>query len=809
MPFKFLRTAFGLGGPAATRQIGFIARTYYVLGVAAALCWLLFTYYVFLAAPQGPFGSAPEDANPAHSSETSDGLDRVRQKIRQQQAQMGWQQPRQPEDANPAHSSETSDGLDRVRQKIRQQQMQQADPSWLQPRDLSDYATPDLAAPDPPSSQTRHNRSKDFSKVFFLSGAVILYALWFVWRGAVWTFRAIVNGALTKKIMPWNSETFQAFRDEWPQLPLIAKVITVGFWAVIIYLGAHAIAWALGFLLALNGHYPVPVAWVTLGVTFLLVVLPGALYVALEALKEWDWYRDRFVLPKGPAARWGGILSFIQHDIGDFFPANATAIAYQEHSTIYLGKTFAEQDPHLRCRDVGLRTQQHMMTVALTGAGKSRDGIWNTLLTWSGGAFVFDPKGEHVQCTFARRASYRPAYVLDPYRMTPHIAETSHYNPLDEIDPDSPAAGADIVNVVQASLYIEKTEGANTAHFRENAQTVLKGFIAHVMTRYPPHRRNLPAVVDLLATGAVADSEDEDAYDIGAIKGVLEAMRRNRAVAKAPIWAMKVLDDVSPKEAGGYLSTIYRGIKWMNDPPVRRTLLWSDFKLDELKSKEISVYMVLPRSRIAEQLRWVRTLTTLAMFRCERTAQPRGSNRKVLMLLDEFPQLGTFKPIKDGLVAVRSANIKLWVVFQNIGALTELYENAHDFYSSCDQQYFGVNATDDATKEHISKALGRYLREHKEGREGETHHQENARDLLSPDAVAQFLRSEGPNQIVFPAGKALPLKLKRVPFYKNCASGTYGTVKDLGETLTHEHIEAELAGLREKGSFAGGCEILP
>ncbi len=596
----------------------------------------------------------------------------------------------------------------------------------------------------------------------------------------------------------FGKEGRKEFRDWLRNAPVLEKVFVLGIWFFIILA-----AWGLLIFVLmvaekalLEKSAVIGAAALTFSVPALMIFGPAAVFTAWEYVKEIPWYRDKFILPRGPAARWGGILAFIRHDIGGFFPANAFKIAEQDRSTIYLGRTFAEQDPRLGVRQIGFRSEQHMMSVALTGAGKSRDSIWNTLLSWSGGVFVFDPKGEHMQCTYERRSRYRPAFALDPYRMAPHIAETAHYNPLDEIDSASPMAGADIVNVVQASLYIEKSEGANTAHFRENAQTVLKGFIAHILTRYPAHQRNLPAVCDVLATGAVDDSEDEDTYNIKAVEKVLEEMRGNRSIAKAPMWAMKTLDDVSPKEAGGYLSTIYRGIKWVNDPPVRRTLISSDFKMGELKSKEISVYVVLPRPRIAEQIRWVRTLTTLAMNRCERTAQPEGSGRKVLMLLDEFPQLGTFKPIQSGLVTVRSAGIKLWVVFQNIGALRELYENAHDFFSSCDQQYFGVHATDDATTEHISKALGRYLREHREGRVGETHHQEHVRDLLSPDAVAQFLTSSGSNQIVFPAADALPLKLARVPFDKNCENGSYGHVRDLDENLTQEHIDAELGEIR-------------
>jgi type IV secretory pathway TraG/TraD family ATPase VirD4 len=746
---RILRRAFGAGGPAALRHTGYIARANYVVGGWLAFIWIFMAYFVAIE----------DHAQAVYSIFDSEYTIPAVQETLDRNA------------ANPAVAAalkkKESADLDRRGREIFNEISGTTSPPGLEDKKYRD-AVRELARVGYKSSDQLMGEYRKQGLLFFAFGALIALGFWVV----IFIPRYGLFGKLSR--VP-ASGSVGVGRIVGPVLAITSVSLSL---LAVFRFSSYDVS-VLGTAVS---------AFLVFGVPLLLLVGPTASMTVREYIKEWDWYREAFIQHK-PAARWGGIRSFIKYDIGDFFPANASSIAHQATSTIYLGKTLAAQDPRVGGRHIGLCTETHMMTVALTGAGKSRDAIWNTLLSWPGGAFVFDPKGEHTQLTFERRSRHKPAFVLDPYRMAPHIAETAHYNPLDEIDPDSPTAGADIMTVAQSSLYIEKAEGSNAAHFRENAQTILKGFVAHVMTRYPAHKRNLPGVFDLLATGSI----DGEQYDVKAMAGLLTTMRSNAACGKAPMFAVKILDDVSAKEAGSYLSTIYRGISWVNDPPVRRTLLYSDFRMGDLKSREISVYVVLPRRRIAQQSRWVRTLADFALYECEETKQPEGSQRKVLLLLDEFAQLGPFRPIKDGLVTVRSANIKLWVLFQNIGQIHELYENAHDFFSSCDQQYFGVHPTDNATKEHISTALGNYLHQHKEGREGQTHHEERERALMTPQAVAEFLKAAGHNQIVFVSDSGTPLKLRRVPFYENCTPDSYGTVQDLEPTITSEQIAEELA----------------
>lgn len=565
-------------------------------------------------------------------------------------------------------------------------------------------------------------------------------------------------------------EFWDEFRDE----PVGWWVVV--FWVVMAGVGVNAAA-KKGVLpdqsavLAAAGG-----AGFVFAVPFLMLILPTAWMMLWEYIKETPTWRIPFVLgKKGGSARWGGIRAFIKHDIGGFLDQNAEGITRQPQSTIYLGRTLREQDPRLGLRHLGLRTEQHMMTVANTGAGKSRDAIWNTLLSWAGGAFVFDPKGEHTRVTLKRRSQYAKAYVIDPYGAVKDVVKGVHYNPLDEIDPSSPAARDELRNVAEASIYLEKGEGAVSAFFRENAQTILRGFMAHVKTAYPPELRTLPTVYDLLATGQPGGIvPSQKAYD-----ELYVAMLQNEAIDGAARDAASLLNSVTEKEQSGYLSTIKRGIDWINSGPVRDVISQSGpFRMADLKSKETTVYFVLPRKFIVPQMRFIRTLGSLVLDMCDNhcTPQPRGSERQVLMLIDEFKQLGTFEPVQNGLITARDNYVKIWLIVQNVGQIFQYYDNPDDFLGSCDLQFFGLDSMDTRSPELISKGLGQWLDKSREGREGETKYTEYSRQLLTPDEVAAMIDPENPMQIVIPK-KGGPLKLVRIPYYRNYKSSQCGDRK--------------------------------
>lgn len=511
-----------------------------------------------------------------------------------------------------------------------------------------------------------------------------------------------------------------------------------------------------------EGHKTSIEAFWNIGILFLLYSFIAIDVLLIPYVKEHPEYRKMFIFGRGGAARWGGLYSFIKYDFNAFMRGRQT-----RYAPIYCGKTLWYDDVKLNARHIGLDSDSMMLTVASMGGGKSLYAAWNTLLSWQGGAFVLDPKGEHAGRTAQNRPSKKPVHIIDPWGEVKHLYENqcATFNPLEEIDITSPNARDEIFQIVESCILQEAEENANSKHFRENAQKIMTGVIAHVLTQYPKEHHNLPTIYDIILTGA----PDGVASDPKAFDGLVDRMAINEAMGRAPMDAAKVLKEAGENERGGFITTLATGLSWVNTPVLRPVLMQSSFKMRDIKLDRQTVYLVIPFEHMKNHSRFLRTVVSMGLMSCREHADHKY---KTLFLLDEFPQLGTFKPIKEGLVTLRSREVKIWMHLQNLGQLKERYNNWQDFMSSCDKQFFAVNDHDSA--EEISNILGEYVERWIEGKEGATSYIDKNRPLRSPSEVLEELKKGSGLQYVLPAD-GLPLRLKLVSFKKNFRR--YGKVK--------------------------------
>lgn len=567
-----------------------------------------------------------------------------------------------------------------------------------------------------------------------------------------------------------------------PDVPMVALIL-VPFWGCILLGKLHEwlgfpldkvspFLWSLTIplLLALTpfadlsaGYDTAFNVFIAVGIPFLIFTIPVYYRLGLEYVKEHPEYRKMFIFGRGGAARWGGLYSFLKYDFNGFMNGQET-----KYAPIYCGGTLWYDDVKLNGRHIGLDSDSMMLTVAAMGGGKSLYAAWNTLLSWQGGAFVLDPKGEHAQRTIDVRGDRNPAHVIDPWGEVKHLydGETgATFNPLEEIDINSPNAKDDIFQIVESCIMQEADESANSKHFRENAQKIMTGVIAHVLSEFEAEHHNLPSIYDIILTGA----PDGVATDPREFDNLVNRMAINDSMGRAPMDAAKVLKEAGENERGGFITTLATGLSWVNTPVLRPILMKSSVKLRDIKLKKETVYLVVPFEHMKNHSRFLRTVVSLGLMACREHAD---HDYKTLYLLDEFPQLGTFRPIKEGLVTLRSRDVKIWRHLQNLGQLKERYGNWQDFMSSCDKKFFAVN--DHGSAEEISKMLGEYVERWLEGKEGSTSHIDKNRPLRSPSEVMEELQKNSGLQYVLPAD-GLPMRLKLVSFKKNFKK--YGTVK--------------------------------
>ena len=501
---------------------------------------------------------------------------------------------------------------------------------------------------------------------------------------------------------------------------------------------------------------------------------PFAVY-KLERMRERPTFRRWFVYGKGGSSRWAGPKTYDKRQHG--LKGLGTPSASIQTDRIFLGRTLLDDDPRMKL--ISIKDDSHMLTIGMTGSGKSTTVLYPNLAMYSGSVIVLDPKGEHAMQTYRRRSSkawlyevgiigntekHFPqgrAFVLDPFKETKGFPYSS-FNPLLEINITSDRCREMIAAIADGCI---PGEGDRNRHFTENAKLFLEGVIAHVLSKHPPEHHNLPYLLDLFL-----GINQEGRADPEALNELLIRMRLNDAAGRLPQHAAATLDGMGDRERGSVLSTLSRSLKWAGDPAMRKHLVTSDLSFWEIGTNSIkpdTVYIVLPDGLIESQMRWLRVLVGVVIVaQRNRKSKP---DTPTLFILDEFPRLGgNIEAVEHGIVTLRSAKVKLWPFIQNIGQLERDYPKSwRVFAGRANVQIFGVSYGDDQTAEWISSVLGSAVYE-KTKRKWywpfkKTTISTRNNQLYTASEVTQELGKTANMQIVLPSS-GFPMRLERLAY---------------------------------------------
>lgn len=535
-------------------------------------------------------------------------------------------------------------------------------------------------------------------------------------------------------------------RKEAKPAEMISGVLGGTFFGTMV-LGLAYVAWQI--VSAYDGQGVLIYSGLAILVPTFLFIAPVTVVMVQEYLKEWPFYRNRLggITGRGGAARFAGFYWFTRLDGGQ-------RRRKRNRARMYMGNTTWESETRLGGREIVLDSDNHMLTVAMTGGGKSYYAAWNVLPEWKGGAFIFDPKGEHTAVTLGARQRLGACHVFDPWNLAEQIKNKATFNPLEEIDLNNVRARSDMMQIVDACIEYKADSNESSEHFRESARTIFLGIMVHVLTRFPAEHHNLPAIYDTFLMG----HPDHGAANPQDFADLVTDMGTNEAVGKAPMDAAKILLEAADRERGGFMTTLSRNLRWTNDPAIRPAIQKSSMKMRNLKQRGESFYLVAPFEYMSEHRRLMRCVLNMALLSC-REDTPKDRER-VLFCLDEFAQLGFVKSVVEGLDTSRGRDVKLWVFFQKVEQMKGLYGSPSVFTASCDTQFFAVNDQD--TKELISDMCGDYVESYYEG----DSYNEHKRPLRTPKDVGEELAKDSGFQYVFAAGVPSPLRLGLVPFKK-------------------------------------------
>lgn len=346
---------------------------------------------------------------------------------------------------------------------------------------------------------------------------------------------------------------------------------------------------------------------------------------------------------------------------------------WNENRGVYFGfgseRTQGEKPPldgETLIRYVGDR---HLVTVGPNGSGKSRRLLLpnlHDLTNWS--VVVVDPKGDLACMT----ASHRQAAGSKILRLNPfdvHGLGSDGFNPIAALDPHSEDFADDAMGLAEAIIRIEGKE----PHWSQSAQELICALIMYVRLVLP--RPSLADVRTLLGrdSGELRRTVIGEAIEYGGLTipgmlGVAKLRDFPELEAKASRFA-----DVGPenRELSSILSVALTQTRWLDSRPVKADLANGSFDFGKLKDEPTTVYLMLPARRLVTHSTWLRLMITSILQPLMKDT--RKSKVPVLLMLDEFAQLGHLPVIEQTMALMRGYGIKLWAVFQDFAQAKAIY----------------------------------------------------------------------------------------------------------------------------------------
>ncbi|MCG7492497.1 type IV secretory system conjugative DNA transfer family protein [Thalassobius sp. Cn5-15] len=153
------------------------------------------------------------------------------------------------------------------------------------------------------------------------------------------------------------------------------------------------------------------------------------------------------------------------------------------------------------------------------------------------------------------------------------------------------------------------------------------------------------------------------------------------------------------------IATAQAHTHFLDSDRIAKNMKVSSFKFEDLKTKPMTIYLVLPSDRLNTFGRWLRLLVQQAITVNARNLETKPDN-SILFLLDEFAALGRLTMVEQAYGLMAGYGMQLWGIVQDFNQLDRIYDKGwQSFVSNSGMiNYFG--SSDKMTADYFSSLCG-------------------------------------------------------------------------------------------------------
>ncbi len=342
---------------------------------------------------------------------------------------------------------------------------------------------------------------------------------------------------------------------------------------------------------------------------------------------------------------------------------------------------------------------RHLMTVAAARGGKGVSSVIPNLLTYEGSVLAIDIKGELALMTSARRGQGDEALgiegmgqdvmIVDPWGIVIAPEHAACFNPMDWLDPQDREINENAM-ILWDSIIVPS--GSKEPFWDDEAKALGLGITLHVATA-PQEQgdRTLARVREIIVSGPA-----EFAAVLGDMLDSPNPVVRSTAMRTA---------GKDEKLLSNVMATLQSHTHFLDSARLRASMSRSDFWFEDLKTRKLTVYLVLPADRLDTFHRWLRLMIQQAIIVNARNIAHKPE-KPILFMLDEVAALGKMSVIPRAYGLMAGYGMMLWSIVQNLSQLEEIYGKGWETFigNSGVLQYYG--SRDCKSADYFSKLAG-------------------------------------------------------------------------------------------------------
>ena len=397
------------------------------------------------------------------------------------------------------------------------------------------------------------------------------------------------------------------------------------------------------------------------------------------------------------------------------------------------------------------RRNLNILVIGGSGAGKTRFFALPNILNGNCSFIILDPKGEILRTVgHVLESMGYEIKVLDLLHM-----DRSHcYNPFDYL------RNVDDIQRLVSNIFASSTpKGAQSQDpFWDNAASILlKAVICLLWFEAPKEEQNFDMVLEVLRSAQVKEEDESFQSPMDLLFEKVRDKDPNHI-------AVKFYDDF--KQAAGktmksILITLLSKLEKFNIPSLAQLTMTDEMDLRSIGKRKTAVFAIIPDNDTS--FNFLVSILYTQLFQMlfeEADLAPNGRLPvHVHFVMDEFANVALPSDFDKLLATMRSREISVSIILQNLAQLKALYEKEWEsIVGNCDEfLYLGGN--EQSTHEYVSKLLGKETIDtntygQSKGRNGSysTNYQATGRELKTSDEMRMldnqyallFVRGERP-----------------------------------------------------------------